>query len=81
MPKPRKRPKSAPPTKARFDLPQSEIEISGIRFNIEFIEVPDAKERWSQALHHLGDWLLAEWESEQAAETRRYGSQSVQPGA
>lgn len=81
MPKSKDRPELSPPQISSDDLPLSEIEISGIHFHIEFVDVPDAKERYERLIEHLGDWLLAEWESEQAAETRRHGSQTVQPGA
>ena len=74
---PNKHPDSSPTQISAGDLPSSEIEISGIRFHIEFVDVPDAKERHERLIEHMGDWLLAEWESEQAAETRRHGSQTV----
>ena len=81
MPKSKDRPELPPPQISSDDLPLSEIEISGIHFHIEFVDVPDAKERYERLIEHMGGWLLAEWESEQAAETRRHGSQTVQPGA
>jgi len=28
--------------------------------------VPDAAARWAATLEHLSEWLLAEWEREQA---------------
>ena len=74
---PKKRREPLPPQISAGDLPLSEIEISGIHFNIEFVDVPDAKERYERFIEHMGDWLLAEWESEQAAETGRHGSQAV----
>lgn len=77
MPKSKDRPELPPPQISSDDLPLSEIEISGIHFHIEFVDVPDAKERYELLFEHMGDWLLAEWESEQAAETRRHGSQTV----
>lgn len=81
MPKSKDRPELSPPQISAGDLPLSEIDISGFHFHIECVEVPDAKERNERLIEHMGDWLLAEWESEQAAETRRHGSQTVQPGA
>lgn len=81
MPNSNSRPEWSPPQIPSDDLPLSEIEISGIHFHIEFVDVPDAKERYERLIEHMGGWLLAEWESEQAAETRRHGSQTVQPGA
>lgn len=77
MPKSKNRTELSPPQISAGDLPLSEIEIPGIHFHIEFMDVPDAKERYERLFEHLGDWLLAEWESEQAAETRRHGSQAV----
>ena len=81
MPKSKDRPELSPPQVPSDDLPLSEIEISGIHFHIEFVDVPDAKERQERLIEHLGDWLLAAWDSEQADETGRHGSQTVQPGA
>lgn len=78
---PRRRRESLPPQIFAGDLPLSDIEISGIHFHIEFVNVPDAKERYERLIEHLGDWLLAEWEREQAAETRCHGSQTIQAGA
>jgi hypothetical protein len=81
MPKSKNRPELPPPQISSDDLPLSECETSGIHFHIEFVDVPDAKKRYERLIEHLGDWLLAVWESEEAAETRRRGSQTVQPGA
>jgi len=78
---PKKRRESLPPQIFAGNLPLSEIEISGIHFHIEFVNVPDAKERHERLIEHMGDWLLADWEREQAAETGRHGSQTVQPRA
>lgn len=48
------------------DIPPSQIQIGDIAFGIEFIDVPDAAARWAATLEHLSEWLLAEWEREQA---------------
>ena len=81
MPKSKDRPELSLPQIPSDDLPLSEVEISGIHFHIEFVDVPDAKERHERLIEHLGDWLLAEWEREQAADTGRHGSQTIQAGA
>ena len=78
---PKKRREPLPPQISAGDLPLSEIEISGIHFHIEFVDVPDAKERHERLIAHMGDWLLAEWEREQAAETGCQRSQTVQTRA
>jgi hypothetical protein len=46
MPKSNDRPELPPPQISSDDLPLSEIEISGIHFHIEFVDVPGAKERY-----------------------------------
>ncbi len=78
---PKKHPDSSPTQISPDDLPSSEIDISGIHFHIEFVDVPDAKERHERLIAHMGDWLLAEWEREQAAETGCQRSQTVQTRA
>lgn len=78
---PKKRREPLPPQISAGNLPLSEIEISGIHFQIEFVDVPDAKERYERLIEHLGDWLLVEWEREQAAETGCHGSRTIQAGA
>ncbi|MBY0111912.1 MAG: hypothetical protein K2Y21_03760 [Phycisphaerales bacterium] len=57
---PKKRCEPLHPQISAGNLPLSETEISGIHFQIEFVDVPDAKERYERLIEHLGDWLLAE---------------------
>lgn len=47
------------------DIPPSQVQIGGIAFGIEFIEIPDGAARWAEVLDHLSAWLLVEWEREQ----------------
>jgi hypothetical protein len=72
---PKQRPKSLPPQISAGDLPLSEIEISGIHFHIEFIDVPDAAQRWNSVVEHLGNWHLATWEIETNEHPDRFYAQ------